>query len=107
MKLLIAIVQEEDLALLNEDLMDRDFRITKVSSTGGFLKSGNATLLIGVEDERMEEALEIIEENCKTRKTTTSMVNALSAESYIPLPVEVQIGGAVVFVLEVDRFIRI
>ncbi|HPP30935.1 MAG TPA: cyclic-di-AMP receptor, partial [Soehngenia sp.] len=74
MKLIIAIVQDQDAPSLIEELMDKDFRVTKLASTGGFLKSGNTTLLSGVEDEKVDEALKIIEDNCKTREITTSLL---------------------------------
>lgn len=108
MKLIIAIVQDEDVQLLVEDLMEHHFRITKLASTGGFLKAGNTTLLLGIEDERVEEALERIEENCKSRTTTTTLLNvSMPGDAYVPLPMEVQIGGATVFILEVEDYIRI
>jgi uncharacterized protein YaaQ len=79
-----------------------------ISTTGGFLREGNATLLIGVADENVEDVLKIIRESCHTR---TQYVNPLpptveSGELYMPTPIEVQVGGAVVFILKVDRFER-
>ncbi|NMR89560.1 hypothetical protein HKB06_27860, partial [Vibrio parahaemolyticus] len=70
MKLIIAIVQDQDAPGLIEELMDKDFRVTKLASTGGFLKAGNTTLLSGVEDDKVDEILKIIEDNCKTREIT-------------------------------------
>ncbi len=77
-----------------------------VSTTGGFLREGNSTVLIGVEDEIIQSVLDIIRANCHTR---TQYVNPLPpimepGELYMPTPVEVQVGGATVFVLNVDRF---
>ena len=68
MKLIIAIVQDEDASRLIGDLMAEEYRVTKLATTGGFLRSGNTTLLIGVEDEKLENALGIVEKDCKSRK---------------------------------------
>lgn len=108
MKLMIAIVQDQDAAGLIEDLTDNKFRVTKLASTGGFLKAGNTTLLIGVEDEEIQEVYKIIEENCKTREITTSLMTVtMPGDTYIPYPLEVKVGGATVFVLNIEKHIRI
>lgn len=106
--MVVAIVQDQDSHILIDELTERDFRITKLASTGGFLKSGNTTLLMGIDEARIPEAMQIIENNCKTRDMTTSLMSVtMPGDSYVPYPIEVRIGGATVFVLEVDRFIRI
>lgn len=107
MKLLIAIVQDQDFHVLNDELTKKDFRITKLASTGGFLKVGNSTLLIGVEEERVQECLDIIEENCKAREETTSLLNVtMPGDAYVPYPIEVRVGGATVFIVDVVDFVR-
>lgn len=65
MKLIIAIIKDEDNDAVSRALTKKDFRVTLTASTGGFLRSGRSTLLIGVEDEEVDAALEIIRENCK------------------------------------------
>ncbi|MDO5718142.1 MAG: cyclic-di-AMP receptor [Tissierellia bacterium] len=108
MKLLIAIVQDEDVHMLIDDLMEHEFRVTKLASTGGFLKAGNTTLLLGVDDHKIDGVLDIIRENCSSRKTTTTLLNvSMPGDAYVPLPMEVQIGGATVFILEIEKFIKI
>lgn len=108
MKLIIAIVQDQDAPSLIEELMDKDFRVTKLASTGGFLKAGNTTLLSGVEDEKVDEVLKIIEENCKTRDITTSLLAVtMPGDTYMPYPLEVRVGGATVFIVEVEKYMRI
>jgi uncharacterized protein YaaQ len=108
MKLIIAIVQDQDAPSLIEELMDKDFRVTKLASTGGFLKAGNTTLLSGVEDEKVDEVLKIIEENCKTRDITTSLLTVtMPGDTYMPYPLEVRVGGATVFIVEVEKYMRI
>lgn len=108
MKLIVAIVQDQDAISLIDDLTDTDYRVTKLASTGGFLKSGNTTLLIGVEDEEVEEVISIVDRNCKTREVTTSLLNmTMPGETYIPYPLEVKVGGATLFILDVEQYIRI
>jgi uncharacterized protein YaaQ len=108
MKLIIAIVQDQDVPSLVDDLTEKEFRVTKLASTGGFLKSGNTTLLIGVEDREINEVTEIIEDNCKTREITTSLLTiSMPGDTYIPYPLEVKIGGATLFILDVEQFIKI
>ena len=67
MKLVIAIVQDEDAGRLINHLMDDGFSVTKLATTGGFLKAGNTTLLIGVEADRLPGCLSVIESTCKSR----------------------------------------
>lgn len=106
MKLLIAVVQDQDSHRLSGALIKAGLRATKLASTGGFLKSGNSTFLIGVQDQEYDKALQIIKSNCKAREQMISPVSPIggSAESYVPYPVEVQVGGATVFVVSVEDF---
>ena len=106
MKSIVAIVQSDDAGALSDALREQNFQSTLISSTGGFLREGNATLLIGVEDDQVDRVLEIIKENCNTR---TQFVNPMPpvmepGELYMPQPVEVQVGGATIFVYNVERF---
>lgn len=108
MKLIVAIVQDQDMPSLIDDLTEKEFRVTKLASTGGFLKSGNTTLLIGVEDEKTDEVIKIIEDNCKTREITTSLLTvSMPGDTYIPYPLEVKVGGATLFILDVEQFVKI
>ena len=109
MKLDLAIVQDDDALDLIEELNDKGFRVTKLATTGGFLKSGNTTLMIGVEIDKVDIVINIIEEVCKRRKQVVSTQPGLSGESgmYMPFPLEVEVGGATVFVIDVDKFVKI
>lgn len=108
MKLIICIVQDQDSGSLIDDLTVKKYRVTKLSSTGGFLKAGNTTLLIGVEEDQVPIVLSIIEENCKTRELTTSLLTVtMPGDTYIPFPLEVKVGGATVFILDVEQHIKI
>ncbi len=107
MKLIICIVQDQDSGSLIDDLTDANFRVTNLASTGGFLKAGNTTLLIGVEDKDVEPVKRIIERNCKTRELNTSLLSVnIPGDAYIPFPLEVRVGGATIFVLDVDQHIK-
>ncbi len=109
MKLIIAIVQDEDSQRLVNRLMDEGFRTTKLATTGGFLRSGNTTLLTGVEDNQVDKAIDIIEHTCKSRKHTAPVhtPSAGAPGMYVPgYPVQVTVGGATVFVLPVDQFYK-
>ncbi|MFC0216151.1 cyclic-di-AMP receptor [Paenibacillus chartarius] len=106
MKLVIAIVQDKDSNRLSNALIQEGFRATKLASTGGFLRAGNTTFMIGTEDERVPDVLKVIRANCKVREQLVTPVSPMggTTDSYIPFPVEVQVGGAAVFVVPVERF---
>ncbi|HGG0418143.1 hypothetical protein EXQ31_08315 [Clostridium botulinum] len=109
MKLVIAIVQDDDASDLIDEITEDGFRVTKLATTGGFLKAGNTTLMIGVEEKDVDKLIKEIEEICKTRKqivTSPSPVNG-SAGMYVPYPIEVEVGGATIFVVDVDKFVRV
>lgn len=108
MKLIISIVHSDDADPLILALRERGFRSTKISTTGGFLREGNASILIGTDEAKVDEVLQIIRQNCHTR---TEYVNPLPpvmepGELYMPNPIEVQVGGATIFVLDVVRYER-
>lgn len=108
MKLLIAIVQDDDSPRLITALMNEGFSATKLATTGGFLKAGNTTLLVGIQDDRLEACIGLIEKVCKSRKqiTTSNMSMNSASGMYAPYPIEVTVGGATVFVLSVDQFVK-
>ena len=109
MKLIIAIVQDEDASRLINALMTEGYRVTKLATTGGFLRSGNTTLLVGVEDDKLDHAMDVIEKICKSRKQVATSPSPMSGTTgvYVPYPVEVMVGGATIFVLDVERFAKI
>ena len=109
MKLVMVIVQDKDAVHLLEGLLARGLRATKLASTGGFLREGNTTLMIGVEDDRLDELIGVVRTTCRAREQLVTPLAPLSGAtaSYVPYPVEVQVGGATLFVLTVDRFERV
>lgn len=108
-KLIIAIVQDEDSVNLIDILTEASFRVTKLATTGGFLKAGNTTLIIGVEEELVDKVLSKIEETCKRREQIVAAPTPITGSTglYVPYPVEVEVGGATVFVVDVDKFLKI
>jgi uncharacterized protein YaaQ len=108
MKLVIAIVQDEDAGELLDVLTDEGFRVTKLATTGGFLKAGNTTLMIGVEIDKLDKVLTVIEDVCKTRDQVITAPSPVAGSTgvYVPYPIEVEVGGATVFVVDVDKFIK-
>lgn len=108
MKLIIAIVQDEDASRLINNLMTEGYRVTKLATTGGFLRSGNTTLLLGIDDNKFDAAMKIIERVCKSRKqiATSPVTMGGTAGMYAPYPIEVTVGGATVFVMTVDQFVK-
>jgi uncharacterized protein YaaQ len=109
MKLVMAIIHDEDAFHIMDQLSEKGFSVTKLASTGGFLRAGNTTLICGVTEERIPELVDIIEKKCRSRKQITSVntthINA--NESYVPYPVEVTVGGATIFVLNVEEFRKV
>jgi uncharacterized protein YaaQ len=106
MKLVMSIVQSDDAGRLVDALTEAGYRATTISTTGGFLRQGNATIFVGTEDDQVSNVLELIQENCEKRR---QFVNPLPpvmepGEMYMPTPVDVQVGGATVFVLDVAQF---
>ncbi|HYN69566.1 MAG TPA: cyclic-di-AMP receptor [Candidatus Eisenbacteria bacterium] len=109
MKLLVAIVHNEDAGALVDALLEREYRTTRLQSSGGFLKQSNATIVLGVDEDKIEEVMAIVRENCTSR---TQIVNPMPpimepGEFFMPYPLEVEVGGATVFVLPVERFERL
>ena len=102
MKLVMAIIHDEDSHLLMKRLIEENVSVTKLSSTGGFLKSGNTTLIIGVEKEKVESVIQLINKSCKSRREVISSTPQIGGNSFVTLPMEVNVGGATVFILDVE-----
>lgn len=109
MKLVLAIVQRQDAGELLEALTAQGHRVTRISSEGGFLHEGNVTLLIAAEDQQVESLISEVRQHCYTRTRYVSPLPpvAESGEFYPPAPVEVQVGGATVFVLRAADVLRL
>jgi uncharacterized protein YaaQ len=108
-KLIVAIVHNEDAGALVDALLDKEYRATRLHSSGGFLKQSNATIVVGVEDAQVDDVMAVVRENCTSR---TQVVNPMPpimepGEFFMPYPLEVEVGGATVFVLPVERVERL
>ena len=106
MKMLTVIVNKKDAPALAEALSTKGFMFTEIGSTGGFLRAGNTTLLIGVEDEKLDEVLDLIRKNCAKRmeRVPTMSTTEMAPMVYHTTPAEVMVGGAIVFVNDVCHF---
>ena len=109
MKLLVAVVNNEDAGALVDALLEHEHRATRLHSSGGFLKQSNATIMVGVEDDKLEDVITIVRDNCHAR---TQVINPMPpimepGEFFMPYPLEVEVGGATVFVVPVERFERL
>lgn len=94
MKLIIAIIQDDYIGKVIKVLMENKIRTTKLSSSGGFLKAGNTTLLIGVEDGDLDEVVGLIKGETKSKKVKAGKEN-------------VTVGGANLFIMDMDQYIKI
>ena len=106
MKLVMAIVKKDDAGRVSSEITKAGFMVTKLATTGGFLQTGNTTFLVGTEEERVDEVIGIVERYSKRRTQmvpgTTFGLGASTAQ-----PVEVTVGGATVFVVDVERFEKV
>jgi len=107
-KLIVAIVQQEDLRELLDHLLSKGHKITKLKSIGGFLEVSNIVLLMAVEEEKMEDVLGIIHEHAHSREryVETLPFNLIEGISGFSLPVKVTVGGAQVFIIDIERYIK-
>jgi len=108
MKLVVANIQDQDLETAGNALTDRGFRFTRIGSTGGFLRQGNTTLLDGVEADQVSAVVEILRTASKRRQryiplATGTTPNGMTLYNYI----EVEVGGATIFVIDVDHFLQV
>ncbi|HET6785406.1 MAG TPA: cyclic-di-AMP receptor [Erysipelotrichaceae bacterium] len=106
MKLIIAVVSNDDSHSLSNALTKENFAVTKLATTGGFLKIGNTTMLIGTEVDRVEKCIEIIKEESKQRTELVPSTASYDIGRFATFPVEVQVGGATIFVMDVEQFIK-
>jgi uncharacterized protein YaaQ len=108
MRLVFAVVQDKDVGKILDALVAKGLRATRLASTGSFLREGNTTLFVGVEDERVEEVVQLIASLGKAREKLVTPISSVGGpvDSYVPYPVEVTVGGATIFTVPVERFER-
>ena len=105
MKLVISIIHKDDASHVSSALTKSGFYVTKLATTGGFLKKGNVTFLVGTEDEKVPEVVEIVSITAKKRAEKDDDESLMKMqENYSNVNVETTVGGATIFVVEVERF---
>lgn len=106
LKLVVIIASDVDVDRLMKSLVERGYPATKVSSTGGFLRRGSATILSGVEATEVDEVVTMVREECHARAefVPVQTLPFFGEGTSLSEPVEVRVGGAIVFVLAVERF---
>ena len=106
MKLILAIVSNDDASDVSSALTKENFYVTRLATTGGFLRAGNTTIIVGTEDERVQQCIDIIGEQSKRRTEIVPSTASYDVGRYSSFPVEVEIGGATIFGLAVEKFIK-
>lgn len=107
MKLIVAIINADDAQNVLSEITKAGFYATKLSTTGGFLRAGNLTLLMGVEDEKVDGLLDILRVHCRKRDEITPVAPSMEVGLIPAIPVKISVGGATVFVLDVEQFYKI
>ena len=107
MKMVIAVVNSDDSNSVMRALTKAGYSATKLATTGGFLMMGNTTFLIGVDDEKVDDVISTISAHSKKRKQVMPASTNYGVGMYDPLPIEVTVGGASVFVVDIERFEKV
>ena len=106
MKLVMAIVSSDDSSAVSSTLTEHGYYITKLSTTGGFLRTGNTTFLVVVDDEKVPEVIELIKSESSRRTEIVPATATFDINHYAAYPVEVAVGGSTIFVLNVEQFVK-
>ncbi|HJC06704.1 MAG TPA: cyclic-di-AMP receptor [Candidatus Enterocloster excrementipullorum] len=110
MKMIYAIVRNDNEDDVVSQLTQHHYSVTRLSTTGGFLRKGNTTLMIGAEDEKVDEVISLIKQECgQHQKLTVNMpyISGTSMVNYATMPMHVEVGGATIFVVNVERYEKI
>jgi len=107
MKLIFAIVNKDDSNAVQSALTKERFSVTKLATTGGFLMSGNVTIMVGVDEEKVQAVIDIIAKYSKSRKQVIPTTSEAGINFYPSMPVEVVVGGATIFVINAERFEKV
>lgn len=107
MKLVLAVIGNDDSAMVSSALTKEGFHVTKLATTGGLLKAGNTTFLTGVEDNKVNRVIEIITDYSSERTQIVPSTSSMNIGSLNSFPVEVTVGGATIFVMDIERFEKV
>ena len=104
MKMILGILNTDDAPVVIQHLNKAGYFVTRLTTSGGFLRAGNATILVGVEDEKVQPVIDIIHQYSRSRKQLMPTTSEAGIGFFPTMPVEVQVGGATIFVLDVNHF---
>lgn len=107
MKLVVAIVSNDDSGVVSSALTKEGFSVTKLATTGGFLMAGNTTFIVGVDDDKVQQVIDLTKKHSSKRSQMMPNSAAYGAGMYTSFPVEVTVGGGTIFVLDVQRFEKV
>ena len=107
MKMILAIVSNDDSSNVSRALTKARYSVTRLATTGGFLMAGNTTFISGVQDEKVDEVIGIIAKYSSRRTQIVPHSSTMEVGMYSSFPVEVTVGGSTIFVLNVDRFEKV
>ncbi len=104
MKMIFAIVNNDDAPDVMKALNKEKISVTKLASTGGFLKKGNTTFISGLEDDKVDGVIQLIKEHSRKRTQLMPVDYAQFNPGVSAYPVEITVGGATIFVVNVEHF---
>ena len=104
MKMILGILNSDDAPVVIQNLNKAGYFVTRLSTSGGFLRAGNVTILVGVEDEKVRPVIDIIHQYTRSRKQLMPTTSQAGIGFFPTMPVEIQVGGATIFVLNVENF---
>ncbi len=107
MKLILAIVSNDDSASVVAALTKENYQVTRLATTGGFLKAGNTTIIVGTDDDKVEHVIELIGGESRRRTEIVPSTASYDIGRFASFPVEVPVGGATIFVVDVEQFIKL
>ena len=107
MKLVLAVINRDDSRSVTVNLTKKGFSSTCLATTGGFLMAGNVTVMVGVDEEKVQDVIDVIKEYSHARKQMIPTTAEVGYGYYPAMPVEVTVGGATIFVVDIERFERV
>lgn len=107
MKLILAIVSNDDSQNVTTLLTKENYSVTRLATTGGFLKAGNTTIIVGTEDDKVEHVISLIGEESQKRTEVVPSSASYDLGRFASFPVEVEVGGATIFVLDIEQFLKL
>lgn len=107
MKLIIAVINHDDAHVVVHNLTKEGYLVTKLSTTGGFLMAGNMTVLVGVPKDKVNNVIKIIDKYSKSRKQVMPAMSEIGLKMFPSMPLEVTVGGATIFVIDVERYEKV